>query len=124
MTHLSATLTRVEYIWIENENQQRIYRCELIVYDRDGENEQAYYSARRPPLTLSHLRQPYHTNEQVQTYIEAEYVGAEVIEIRQTVQGTTDMIEVDAKWTDGYYYTVRYRAWGTSQFAQEQITQI
>ena len=121
--HLSVIKAVVEYIWELNDKEHIIRRFELIVYNRGEGNESAFYSTEKPEF-LRVERSTYHTDEDVKIHIETEYLGAEVIAIRQTINGVTDIIEVDAKWVDGYYYTVRYRAWGVGQFAQEQITQI
>ena len=121
LSHLSAVHAEVEYVWIVSDSEQRIMKCEMIVYNQGEANETAYYLRREPDLEG---RDTYHTDEQVKTHIETEYTGAEVIRITQDVRKELDFIDVEAKWTDGFFYMLRFIAWGPSQFAQTKITQV
>ena len=121
--HLSIVVAKTEYIWKVSDANHRIYKCNMIVYNRGEANEEAYYWEGMPGF-LTQVRDTYHTDAQVKGYIENEYPGAEVISIRQSVVEDTDRIQVDAKWTDGYFYTVTYRAWASGDFAREQLTQM
>ena len=121
VAYLSITIVKVQYIEVISSDHHMIKNSELIVYNRGLGNEEALYY-RQMPRFLD--RNTYHTDAQVLTHIETTYPGAVVIDIRQTVIGDTDRITVDAKWVDGLYYTVHYRAWGVGLFAQETVEQM
>ena len=119
--HLGIDIVKVQYVEIVSGIQHTLRTCEMIVYDRGGVNEEAFYYRQMPQFLL---RDTYHTDATVLSHIETTYPGAQVIAIRQTVIGDTDRIAVDAKWVDGLYYTVHYRAWGVGLFAQEKVEQM
>ena len=118
---LSIRVVKVQYVYAISDIEHHVRTCDLIVYNYGEANEDAVYYRQIPNFLR---RDTYHTDEQVKNHIEATYVGAVVINIRQVVIGETDRIAVDAKWTDGLYYTAYYRAWGPSLFAEEKIEQM
>ena len=121
--HLSIVVAKTEYIWKVSDANHRIYKCNMIVYNRGEANEDAYYWEGMPGF-LTQVRDTYHTDAAVKAHMETTYPGADIINVRQSVHDNLDIIQVDAKWTDGFFYTVTYRAWGVGEFAEEKITQM